>query len=165
MKTHEIKKFRKTYKKYDKDCVFDGYKLAVLYDEKDDVKKYGGRWDDPNQHWWMPKNKLLDQVHDNGTLVRDWLNDNHMIMGQYGEVQESGEVEQRGHPKMYTLSNDRESHMVQVAWYEDHDAVRFNGIEHRTDTQWLPVDKARELWNKMVQGNYHRMHGTHPENV
>ena len=166
MKTHEIKKFRKTYKQYDKDCVFDGYKLAVLYDEKDVVKQHGGRWSDSEQIWWMPKNKLLDQVHDNGTLVRDWLNDHEMIMGQYGEIQESGKVEQKGHPKIYTLVNSSDTHNVTVAWYEDHDAVRFNGIPHRTDIRWLPVDKARELWNRMVcNGDYHRMHGTHPENV
>ena len=165
MKTYEIKKFRKSYKKYDKDCVFDGYKLAVLYDEKDAVKKYGGRWSDSEQIWWMPKSKLLDQVHDNGTLVRDYLNDGEMIIGQYGEVQESGEIEQKGHPKMYTLSNDRGSHNITVAWYEEYDAVRFGGLEHRTDTRWLPVDEARKVWDRLVQGNYDRMHGTHPENV
>ena len=90
MKSKEIRKFRKTYTKYDKDCVFEGYKLAVLFDEKDEVKQYGGRWhpypNDDGGYWWMPANKLLNEVHDNGTLVRDWLNDNEMIMGQYGEI-------------------------------------------------------------------------------
>ena len=39
MKTKEIATFRKTYKDYDKQCYFEGLKLAVHFDEKDDVKK------------------------------------------------------------------------------------------------------------------------------
>jgi len=46
MKSKEIRKFRESYNKYEKDCVFEGYKLAVRFDEKDMVKKHGGRWDD-----------------------------------------------------------------------------------------------------------------------
>ena len=86
MKSREVHKFRKTYTKYTYDCISEGYKLAVLFDEKDEVKGYGGRWDAGAEIWWIPASKLLDQIHDNGTRVWDWLNDNQMIMGQYGKV-------------------------------------------------------------------------------
>ena len=44
MKSKEIHTFRKTYKDYDKQCYFEGLKLAVHFDEKDDVKRYGAKW-------------------------------------------------------------------------------------------------------------------------
>ena len=85
MKTKEIKKFRDTYKDYDKQCYFEGLKLAVLFDEKDGVKKWGGRWDADAEHWWMPEKHLTTDVHEGIGTVKDWLNDHKMIMGQYGK--------------------------------------------------------------------------------
>ena len=80
MKTKEIKKFRESYKDYDKQCHFEGYKLAVLFDEKDEVKKWGARWDADAGVWWMPKGKSQVDVHAGIGTVKDWLNDQKMIM-------------------------------------------------------------------------------------
>ena len=92
MKSKEIKKFREDYTDYKKKCVFEGYKLAVLFDEKDDVKRMGGRWDANEQTWCMPRENLKKDAEQyggppNGSLVEDYLNDLQMVMGQYGEFQ------------------------------------------------------------------------------
>ena len=156
MKTREINKFRKTYTKYEKKCVFEGYKLAVLFDEKDDVKRYGGRWNADEQTWWMPEGKLLNQIHDNGTLVRDWLNDNEMIIGQYGEF--NGSVCNPNNATEYSLQNASGIRYT-VQWWDAEDAVSF--------TQSLPdgkfetgctitVENARTRWNLLISEGFIR---------
>jgi len=165
MKSKEIHTFRKTYTKYEKECVFEGYKLAVLFDEKNDVKRYGGRWH-PNDgheggHWWMPEKKLLDQIHDNGTLVRDWLNDNEMIIGPYGKYigpcKGTNAVE-------YKLKHDSSENRVTVHWWEDSDAVQFhpsdqNGewLGNAPDAVWYTVENARIHWDELIAEGYIRV--------
>jgi len=168
MKTHEIKTFRKTYKQYIKPCVFDGYKLAVLFDEKDSVKQHGARWDGDAEHWWMPKNKLTDEVQDsNSALVIDWLNANHMIVGQYcrygGDNADAGYIIQNGTPKVYSIMKN--NNVIDIAWYPEYDAVKFSGGEQSSSGAWKTIEKGREFWDSLIQGGYNRMHGTHPENV
>ena len=160
MKSREIKKFRKDYTKYEKNCVFEGYRLAVLFDEKDDVKQYGGRWDADEQTWWMPEKKLLNEIHDNGTLVRDWLNDNEMIIGQYGEFKGNklgwdGEARE-----VYTLAiSSHESYTPEefiVNWFEKLDAVEFNSSVDG-ESEWYTKENARTRWDELVKEGYNRV--------
>ena len=163
MKTHEIKTFRKTYKQYIKPCVFNGYKLAVLFDEKDTVKSLGARWDNDEQIWWIPKDMLKQNDGRGPGNIHEYLNANSMIVGQYGGHADVGYVEQNGTPKMYSLGYlDGNAEMISVAWYEEYDAIRFSGPS--TDSRWYTVEKGREKWDALIQDGYARMHGTHPEN-
>jgi len=164
MQTHEIKKFRKTYKQYIKPCVFEGYKLAVLFDEKDGVKQFGAKWNAAEETWWIPKGKLANNDGRGPGTVHEWLNGHQMIMGQYGTEADAAYIEQNGTPKMYSLMKN--GNTVSVAWYEEYDAVRFN----RADTadiasEWMTLEKGRDEWDSLIQGGYSRMHGTHPENI
>ena len=166
MKSREIRKFRKTYRKYTYDCVSEGYKLAVLFDEKDEVKQYGGRWhpypNDEGGYWWMPANKINDQIHDNGTLVRQWLNDNEMIMGQYGKVQGNSTTVQNLNPPdaEYELSIDDYTGYFHV-W----EAIGIAGWTPNTqdmtpnsDTiQYMTLDDGRAMWNDLMRGGYRRI--------
>ena len=165
MKSKEIRKFRKSYTKYDKDCVFEGYKLAVLFDEKDEVKSYGGRWhpypNDDGGHWWMPENKLLDQVHDNGTLVRDWLNDNEMIMGQYGKFQNKPLDPNRC--TEYSLHGQSGTRYT-VQWWDGEDAVSFSKSlpdgtfgNNCPKQVWMTVEEARCHWDELISKGYVRV--------
>ena len=161
MKTKEIKKFREDYNKYEKTCVFEGYKLAVHFDEKDDVKRYGGRWDADEQTWWMPEKKLLNEIHDNGTLTRDWLNDNEMIMGQYGEFQNKP-LEPNSASEYKLKHADGPRYTVQ--WWDCGDAVSFsqslmdgtfgNGCP---DAIWYTVEEARTHWDELISKGYVRV--------
>jgi len=159
MKSKEIHDFRKTYVKYEKECVFEGYKLAVLFDEKDSVKEMGGRWDADKQTWWMPENKLLHQLHDNGTLVRDELNDKNMIMGPYGEF---NRILIKGKDGQWS----GEEFMLQfgmlkfvVTWYTNQDAVEFVGPynSNNVEEKWFTVEDAKTRWDELIKEGFNRV--------
>jgi len=163
MKTKEIHDFRKTYTKYEKECVFEGYKLAVLFDEKDEVKRYGGRWQ-PNDgheggHWWMPEKKLLDQIHDNGTLVRDWLNDNEMIMGQYGKINNHERfTNDNDHYTEYGLHKSNNDPQYKVQFFYDHDVAKFipTGMGE-LPTEYMTLEAGRKRWDECISNGYNRV--------
>ena len=163
MKTHEIKKFRKTYKQYIKPCVFEGYKLAVLFDEKDGVKQFGAKWNAAEETWWIPKGKLDNNDGMGPGTVYEWLNNNKMIVGQYGDNADTEYIKQNGTPKNYALM--KEGSIMHIDWYAEYDAVRFSGRETDGRNYWKTIEKGREFWNSLIQGGYSRMHGTHPENI
>ena len=162
MKSKDIKKFRKTYTKYEKECVFEGYKLAVLFDEKDDVKRYGGRWDAEEQTWWMPAGKLLDQIHDNGTLVRDWLNDSEMIMGQYGKINKGIKSEQinldNDHYTEYGLHKSNNEPQFKVQFFYNGDVAKFipTGMGELA-TEYLTLEDGRTRWDELIAKGYMRV--------
>jgi len=159
MKSREIKKFRKTYTKYEKECVFDGYKLAVLFDEKDDVKRYGGRWNQEEQTWWMPAGKLLDQIHDNGTLVRDWLNDNQMVMGQYGKIKNRERWDETNdHYTEYGLYKSNNEPKFKVQFFYEHDVAKFipTGMGDLA-TEHLTIEDGRKRWDEFINAGYNRV--------
>ena len=166
MKTREIKKFRDSYTKYDKDCVFEGYKLAVHFDEKDMVKKYGGRWDADEQTWWMPESKLLVEVHEPiGMLVRDWLNDSEMIMGQYGKFNETEHTKSlidNGHYTEYNLfppsDEDRGCPKFKVRFFYNQDVATFLHNEYGGwKTEYLTIEDGRKRWDELIANGYNRV--------
>ena len=160
MKTKEIHDFRKTYTKYQKECVFDGYKLAVLFDEKDEVKRIGGRWNQEEQTWWMPAHKLLDQIHDNGLLVRDWLNDNQMIMGQYGKINNSerfNDVDESFYTE-YGLHKSNNDPQYKVQFFFTHDVVKFIASSSiACSDEYLTLEDGKKRWTEAIENGYNRV--------
>jgi len=159
MKSKEIHTFRKTYAKYEKECVFEGYKLAVLFDEKDDVKRYGGRWNQEEQTWWMPAGKLLDQIHDNGTLVRDWLNDSEMIMGQYGKfLKGDGFTDDNEYFTEYGLYKSNNEPKFKVQFFYNGDVAKFipTGMGELA-TEYLTIEDGRKRWDEAIANGYNRV--------
>jgi len=111
MNKRELRKWRKNYTQYDGTPVTEGLRLAVHFDEKDYVKRIGGRWEpDPSGkggYWWMPADKIngtmpsgvpeivntFDDKIDpdamaNGQTRLEWLNNNMMINGAHGDILE-----------------------------------------------------------------------------
>jgi len=159
MKPKEIRKFREDYTKYEKECVFDGYKLAVLFDEKDDVKRYGGRWNQEEQIWWMPAGKLLDEVHNNGTLVRDWLNESEMIMGQYGIIKNRERFnDDNDHYTEYGLHKSNNEPQFKVQFFYNHDVAKFipTGMGDLA-TEYLTIEDGRKRWDEAIIAGYNRV--------
>ena len=160
MKSKEIREFRKTYVKYEKECVFDGYKLAVLFDEKDDVKRYGGRWNQDEKLWWMPANKLLDQIHDNGTLVRDWLNDNQMVIGQYGTFEGTDRfTSENDHYTEYNLHKSHQGDFkFKVQFFYNHDVAKFiPTFGDDLEIEYLTREDGKKRWDVLVGNGYNRV--------
>ena len=167
MKSREIKKFRKTYTKYEKECVFEGYKLAVLFDEKDEVKRYGGRWHPASVsggYWWMPKNKLTDTVSPDQTTVREWLNDNQMIVGQYGIIDTESRIlnnfEDADVYELRHMDSTKQSRPENIAgffwmvWKAIGIAAWNNGGE---EMAFMTLDDGRTLWDNLMKSGYRRI--------
>ena len=164
MKSREIRKFRKSYKDYDKDCVFEGYKLAVLFDEKDDVKRMGGRCDADEQTWWMPKNKLQQDAEQyggppNGSLVKDYLNDLQMIVGQYGKIKRPDQfTHENDHYTEYSLFPPSSEPKFKVQFFYDQDVVKFlpTGMGELA-CEYHTLEDGRKRWDEFIASGYNRV--------
>ena len=158
MKTHEIKEFRKTYVDYDKECVSDGYALAVLYEEKDLVKKAGAHWDKERRIWWMPWKRAEEKYsedHDYSTLK--WLNIGNMVVGQYGAIKVD-KIEEVSNTNIKTWELMKNNHIVTVSLYEDFDVVRFDSLSP-TEKDWVTLQEARDVWDSLIKGGWNKVEG------
>jgi len=178
MKSREIKKFRKTYTKYTYDCISEGYKLAVLFDEKDEVKGYGGRWhpypNDDGGYWWMPAKHINDVIHDNGTLLRQWLNENEMIMGQYGKINtkthqhildnlenaDEYELMHQDSTESFRPENTGTFHVWETigvaGWNHGADGpLHLDG--HGAGMEYMTLDDGRAMWDDLMKSGYRRI--------
>ena len=155
MKTKEIIEFRKTYKPYEKVCVFDGYKLAVLFDEKEMVKAKFARWDEGEQTWWIPAGRLKENDGIGPGSIHEWLNNNKMIVGQYGTFDHGA----------YNEVNDQTANQWTDKWVlekvgdNDKDIKFYNfpsldmvRIDDRHGNQThVHTEKARSKWEDFVK--------------
>ena len=162
MKTKEIMTFRKTYKDYDKQCYFEGLKLAVTFDEKDAVKLWGARGNADGGFWWMPADQLTVDVHAGIGTVRDWLNDNKMIMGQYGKFNENEHTrdmftEFKPH-RGYGLHKSNNEPQYKVQFFHEQDVAKFvpTGMGDLA-YELLTLEDGRERWNELIACGYNRV--------
>jgi hypothetical protein len=173
MNKRELKKWREDYTVWDAPCLGEGLTLHVHFDEKDDVKRMGGRWNpDPSGkggHWWMPINKL-DQTcpfedeefwgpGGSGT-VRDWLNNHKMIAGQHGVLDTDechdaiqGNLGLSGESTRYELVHDDESAIMEV--YPQLGIVQVETSHGETD--FATIEHGREMWNSLMQSGYRKI--------
>jgi len=162
MKTKEIKKFRDAYTDYDKQCYFEGLKLAVHFDEKDEVKKWGARWNADGGFWWMPVDQLTVDVHAGIGTVRDWLNDHKMIVGQYGEFNENDNTRNlfsglKQHTA-YGLYKSNNEPKYKVQFFDEHDVAKFipTGMGDLAYA-YFTLEDGRERWNELIACGYNRV--------
>ena len=164
MKSKEIKTFRKTYKDYDKQCHFEGLKLAVTFDEKDAVKKYGAKWDNDAKIWWMPVDQLSVDVHAGIGTVRDWLNDHKMIVGQYGKFNENEYTRNlftdgNNHEYTeYTLFPPYDAPKYKVQFFYEQDVAKFIPVGvGDLAYEYLAPEDGRKRWNEFIDAGYNRV--------
>ena len=181
MRKNELRTWRENYTPWTKTCFAEGLRLEVHFEEKDFIKDIGGRWcPDPSGgkggYWWMPRHLLLHRVGSgvpayvntfdskNGepcsdnTIVIDWLNNNKMIAGQYGEVLESEVMLEAVKNSTITKTYPTEHPCVVSGTkigtfyvFKDLDVVSFTAQERNPNynRNWYTLDKAREVWDKL----------------
>ena len=171
MKKREMMKWRENYTLWESPCLSEGLYLHCHFDEKDDVKRLGGRWNPaPNGakggHWWMPKNQLdntcpIDDEENWGPggsgTIQDWLNNHKMIAGQYGRLSapkclayadfNAGQAHQ-------LIGPNRDDLLITV--YEEAGVVRFLGNAAAGSDQWLTIMEARETWERLMTSGYRK---------
>jgi len=184
MRKNELRVWRENYTPWTKQCFSEGLRLEVHFEEKDFVKDIGGRWSpDPSGgkdgFWWMPKRLLADKPGSNvpaivntfdpssdewcnGLTTLEWLNDNKMIAGQYGEVTESSELLEA------TSNSTATEHPCVVKGtkvgtfyvFKDLDVVSFAPRDQNPylDRNWYTLDKAREVWDKLNKSQRKEMY-------
>jgi hypothetical protein len=158
MKTAEINKFRKTYTPYTKPCVYDGLKLAVLYDEKEWAKNFGARWDAKGHCWWLPYDILVTHPSGDEDVVYGELNKRKMIVGTYGEIKKSIAKEwifSNGEQPtdIYHLKNG--NMVITVQNWSQIDVLRF---EHSSGkVEFCSPDDGRIFWNAYVQNGFNKL--------
>jgi len=108
----------------------------------------------------MPGNNSLKQIHDNGTLVRDWLNDNQMIIGQYGKIKNRerfNDVDESFYTE-YGLHKSNNDPQYKVQFFYDHDVAKFiptgKGELH---TEHLTLEDGRKRWDECISKGYNRV--------
>ncbi|MED5350582.1 MAG: hypothetical protein VYB50_03725 [Candidatus Thermoplasmatota archaeon] len=166
MKSREIKKFRKTYVDYEGICGKDGLALAVLFDEKDEIKRMGGKWNpapegEEGGHWSMKKSQLGDEA-------MQYLNENKMIVGPQGELDD---VEAQAFCEdynciQYHVRKPGDDQVFTFSFYADVDIVSFDfpagprsgGI----GSKWMTTADGRKLWETYMADEYRLIEGVTP---
>ena len=170
MNKRQLTKWREDYTVWESPCLGEGLYLHVHFDEKDDVKRLGGRWNpDPSGkggHWWMPKGQLgktcpipCEPVGDgwSGT-IEDWLNNMKMIGGQYGKLNVKAcleQVDEGWECNEYQLmapSGEISTMMV----YTDIDMVNIT-FGTSDEVSWLSMRDARVVWEYLIKSNHRKV--------
>ena len=171
MNKRELTKWRENYTLWEAPCLGEGLYLHVHFDEKNDVKRLGGRWNpDPSGkggHWWMPKYCLdntcyieCDIMGDgwSGT-VEDWLNNHKMIAGHYGTLdtnrcQEAtqGNLGLCGESTKYELVHEGKSAIMEV--YPQLGIVQ---VESTHGHNFATIEHGREMWDELMKSGYRKI--------
>jgi len=150
MRSREITKFRKEYKDYCGPFGSKGLELAVTYDEKDEVKGMGGKWNPAPEgqtggHWSMGKSQLGDQAI-------DYLNEHKMIVGPQGDISATA-------AKPYLAEDPISNHRIRKAGSEQEQVFDiyefFVAWQYdETHTMYISHAKAREMWSLSMTDGY-----------
>ncbi len=160
MNKKQLKEFRNNYTKFEAQCYGEGMQLAVHFDEKDGIKRLGGRWHPaPNGakggFWWMPADKLMEDVHTGIGTVRELLNDSHQIVCQYGRIdQEKCNKSLRNCDTMtneYTLQCP-DGDMVRFEIFEKSRMVCIKS-DNDPEGTWMSTEDARQFWDGYTLNN------------
>jgi len=155
VKKREITKFRKSYTPWVHGCVSEGLMLAVTFDEKDEVKRRGARWNpDPSGqggHWWMPASKCDDSM-------MAWLNHMDMVYDHHGRITPSKArecvAECPNDPATYELAGPEGNFVIHH--YTDCRLVSISSASLAED-QWYSEEDGRKQWDSLVASGFFRL--------
>jgi hypothetical protein len=171
VKKNELRKWRENYTPFTGECLAEGVRLNVHFEEKEYVKDLGAKWHpDPSGkggYWWMPVRQLSrqpDSQHtpsvvnifeagesdtggcSNGITILQWLDDNKMLSGDWhGDLdKEACDKASIGEtPKEYSLV--LKDTIMKFDFYNDLQIVRFTITEpHGTGS---PNTRESSVWH------------------
>ncbi len=171
MRKNELRKWRENYTPFTGECLAEGVRLNVHFEEKEYVKDLGAKWHpDPSGkggYWWMPVRQLSrqpDSQHtpsvvnifeagesdtggcSNGITILQWLDDNKMLSGDWhGDLDKEacGKASIGETPKEYFLT--LKDATMKFDFYNDLQIVRFNITEpHGTGS---PNTRESSVWH------------------
>ena len=176
----EITKFRENYEVQELDSfIQESVRLAVTFDEKDDVKRLRAKWnpaDDGNGGFWsVPTYSLKNTCPfsdeefwgegGSGTVL-DYLNNHKMVHGQFGDLTEDirasltprADDHDGTTPITYTLNPpigiDGNREGLPVLFQEFECPNSFPYI--RVGDDYMTASDGRDKWNALVEKGYTR---------
>jgi len=171
----QLRKWREDYTVWDMPCLGEGLALHCHFDEKDDVKQLGGRWQPAPSgkggHWWMPANKLEKDcpIEDeqfwgpggSGTILH-WLNNHKMIAGQYGQLdayrcKDAVIGEEQDHREQYDLLSPEGDTMTITVYPRLDIASIINGTLGVAENVWRTIDDTRVVWNDLTEAGWRKI--------
>ena len=151
MNKRDLKKFRENYTDWEYGCPAEGLQLAVHFDEKDEVKRFGARWKpDPSGkggYWWMPQAKCT-------TGGLRWLNEHKMIQGLHGTI--AGEAVEE------VVANMENEKFVLSDGATEYAVMRFAELGlvmffTAGEKMWFSEADGKETWNHLVASGFYRI--------
>lgn len=170
MRKNELRKWRENYTPYTGECLAEGVRLNVHFEEKEYVKDLGAKWqpDLPwkGGYWWMPMRQLSRQPDSNtpsvvnifeagesdtggcsnGITILQWLDDNKMLTDKiHGDLDKEacGKASIGETPKEYSLV--LKDATMKFDFYNDLQIVRFTITEqHGTGS---PNTRESSVWH------------------
>jgi len=176
----EITKFRENYEVQELDSfIQESVRLAVTFDEKDDVKRLRAKWnpaDDGKGGFWSIATKRLNDTcpfsdeefwgeGGSGTVL-DYLNNHKMVHGQFGDLTEDirasltprADDHDGTTPITYTLNPpigiDGNREGLPVLFQEFECPNSFPYI--RVGDDYMTASDGRDKWNALVEKGYTR---------
>ena len=152
MNKRDLKKFRENYTDWEYGCPAEGLQLAVHFDEKEEVKRFGAKWNpDPSGkggYWWMPQAKCT-------TGGLRWLNEQKMIQGLHGDivVEVAEEVTAEMQPEKFILTDGASEYAIMR--FADVGLVRFK--EAMSGPTWHNEAEGRSNWEGLVSNGFYRI--------
>ena len=151
MNKRDLKKFRENYTDWEYGCPAEGLQLAVHFDEKEEVKRFGAKWNpDPSGkggYWWMPQAKCT-------TGGLRWLNEQKMIQGLHGTIDGAAAEE-----VVATLANEK---FVLSDGATEYAVMRFAELGlvmffTAGEKMWFSEADGKETWNHLVASGFYRI--------
>jgi len=173
MRKNELRKWRENYTPftpYTGECLAEGVRLNVHFEEKDWVKDLGAKWHPDSSgkggYWWMPVRQLSRRADSdtpsvvnifeagesdtggcsNGITILQWLDDNKMLSGDWhGDLDKEacGKASIGETPKEYSLV--LKDAIMKFDFYNDLQIVRFTITEpHGTGS---PNTRESSVWH------------------
>jgi hypothetical protein len=171
MRKNELRKWRENYTPFAGECLAEGVRLNVHFEEKEYVKDLGAKWHPDSSgkggYWWMPVRQLSRQPDSqytpsvvnifeagesdtggcsNGITILQWLDDNKMLSGDWhGDLDKEAcdEVCIGETPKEYSLV--LKDATMKFDFYNDLQIVRFTITEpHGTGS---PNTRESSVWH------------------
>tara|TARA_R100001082_G_scaffold108240_1_gene83230 strand:+ start:88 stop:597 length:510 start_codon:yes stop_codon:yes gene_type:complete len=162
MNKRDLKKFQENYTEFKPNSQnqlappAEGVRLAVHFDDKDEVKGWGARWNAEEKYWWLPVREC------SATRMRE-MNHRKMIAGLYGNVRSDDHaanwVNGDECTAVFNLRRDLEG--ARIAVYEQHDLIQIIGTAENASTcygaGWHTIAHGRQMWDALMTAGFRRL--------
>ena len=160
MNKRDLKKFQENYRELQGDYAAagripaEGLRLAVHFDDKDEVKGWGARWNANEKYWWLPQSAVTEyRFHE--------LNERKMANGFVGTMDNdlaAAWVGAEGATDVYELIRDDTRGIFRV--YADQGVATWHPVSGDTaglPKSWHHLEGARQFWDALMELGFRRI--------